>query len=675
MCKACTSKEVTVKMCARYGRLVLVGLLFAASVWVLSDEARGSSGVTERVSVDSAGNQSNGPTDRQMIAISGDGRFVAFASDASNMVGNDTNAAKDVFFHDRQNGVTERVSVDSAGAQANGSSWFPSISADGRYVAFFSYASNLIAGDTNSNCDVFVRDRQAGVTDRVSVTNSGAQASGCSDLPSMSADGRYVAFASNGLGTANWDIFVRDRQAGTTTLVSVSSGGGGGNATSDWPAISADGRYVAFMSDASNLVATDTNGNKDIFIRDLQSGTTELVSVGTGGQQGNNYSFYPSVSADGRYVAFRSDASNLVTSDTNGLPDVFVRDRLAGTTELASVASDGTQGNGLSATGSLSSDGRFVVFGSTSTNLGLTTGGPHAYIRDRVKGITVPVSVSSDGSAGNGDSANATSVSADGRFVAFISSASNLVVGDTNGFYDAFVRDLGDQDGDGVWDPFDNCPTVANPDQADFDHDGLGDACDPGDSDGDGHSDMAEYHCGSMVGTASSVPERIDGPFAGVDDNGNGQIDEPLPAAALNYDCDGDGYTGAVENHVYSYNGQLTGDQKVCQHYDLAFPDPAQTAKPSLGWPSDFASGGIPNSTARITITDITSFLAPVRYLGTNVGTHTADVRWDLVPGKGILPTDINIQDLTALIVGTSGFPPMLGGAKAFNGPACPWPP
>jgi PKD repeat protein len=169
-------------------------------------------------------------------------------------------------------------------------------------------------------------------------------------------------------------------------------------------------------------------------------------------------------------------------------------------------------------------------------------------------------------------------------------------------------------------------------------------------------------------------PERLDGAFQGVSDDGDIDIDEPLAPEFLGQDCDGDGYIGSIENHVFSYLGQVNGDQKTCGEYDLAFPDPIQVHTPSRRWPSDLVSGGVPDSTNRITITDVTSFVGPVPYSGTNVGTKPGDVRWDLAPGKGIYGTDINIADVTAVVSGRSGSPPMLDGARAFGGPPCPWP-
>ena len=251
--------------------------------------------------------------------------------------------------------LTERVSVATDGSQGyGGSPEKPAISADGRYVAFESGSSNLVAGDTNGFEDVFVRDLQSGTTQRVSVATGGTQGNGFSSEPAISADGRYVTFSSAASnlvpGDTNGapDVFVRDRRSGTTQRVSVAAAGTQGNGDSGSSAIGADGRYVAFVSRASNLVPGDTNGTSDVFVRDLQLGTTQRVSVATDGTQADGASFNVAISADGRYVAFDSYASNLAPGDTNQAGDVFVRDLQSGTTQRVSVATDGSQGNGYS---------------------------------------------------------------------------------------------------------------------------------------------------------------------------------------------------------------------------------------------------------------------------------------------------------------------------------------
>jgi Tol biopolymer transport system component len=274
-------------------------------------------------------------------AISADGRFVAFASKGGSLVAGDTNFTYDVFVRDRQDDSTERVSVASDGTQTSSPSYAPAISGDGRFVAFSSPASNLVADDTNAAWDVFVHDRHTGTTERVSVTSGGAQVKWHSVYPSLSADGRFVAFDSDGgshrpdvgpnlvPGDTNgtWDVFVHDRQTATIERVSVSSTGAQGNSVSMLPAISGDGRYVAYVSSATNLVAGDTNGAADVFVRDRHSRRTERVSVGLAGAEGHAASWYPTISADGRFVAFDSDATNLVAGDTNGVGHVFARDR------------------------------------------------------------------------------------------------------------------------------------------------------------------------------------------------------------------------------------------------------------------------------------------------------------------------------------------------------------
>jgi Tol biopolymer transport system component len=241
--------------------------------------------------------------------------------------------------------VTTEVSVDAAGQQANGGSSFPAISAGGRFVAFESRASNLVPGDTNHRADVFVRDRLAQVTRRVSVGPGGRQGNGESSEPVTSADGRFVAFtslASNLVsgdtnGTYGYDVFVRDRMAQVTRRVSVGPGGQQANRASYSPAISADGRFVTFLSAASNLVAGDTNGDTDVFVRDRVAQLTRRVSVGPGGHQANEDSFDSAISAHGRFVAFGSLAGNLVAGDTNHTYDVFVRDRREQVTQRVSV--------------------------------------------------------------------------------------------------------------------------------------------------------------------------------------------------------------------------------------------------------------------------------------------------------------------------------------------------
>jgi Tol biopolymer transport system component len=424
-------------------------LLLLALILTPAGSVRAAPGNTTRVSVASDGTQANGGSFTP--SISADGRYVAFASIAVNLVSGDTNGVQDIFVHDRQTGQTTRVSVASGGAQANGPSFDPSISADGRYVAFASLATNLVSGDTNDHRDIFVHDRQTGQTTRVSVASGGAQANGPSFDPSISADGRFVAFASlasnlvSGDTNNTGDIFVHDRQTGATTRVSIGPGGTQANRGSLAPSISADGRYVAFHSDATNLVSGVTNGTTHIFVHDRQTGATTRVSVASDGTEGNSVSIKPSISADGRYVAFQSIATNLVSGDTNGTQDIFVHDRQTGQTTRVSVASDGTEGNSGSNDPSISANGRYVAFQSQANNLVSEDTGfiTDIFIHDRQTGVTTRVSIAFDGTEANNVS-SAPSISADGRYIAFESNASNLVDGDTNGTQDIFVHDRED---------------------------------------------------------------------------------------------------------------------------------------------------------------------------------------------------------------------------------------
>jgi Ca2+-binding RTX toxin-like protein len=395
-----------------------------------------------RVSVDSAGNQANSYSYNP--SISADGLFVAFESLASNLVPGDTNNTRDIFVRDLLTNTTTRVSVDSAGNQGNSFSLGASISADGRFVAFYSEASNLVPGDTNSNPDIFVRDTLTNTTTRVSVDSAGNQGNSRSNSPSISADGRFVAFyseASNlvpGDTNENTDIFVRDTLTNTTTRVSVDSAGNQGNFFSFTPSISADGRFVAFYSQASNIVPGDTNNTRDIFVRDTLTNTTTRVSVDSAGNQANSSSIFPSISADGRFVAFQSFAFNIVPGDTNNIFDIFVRDTLTNTTTRVSVDSAGNQGNGGSDNPSISADGRFVAFSSSAFNLVPDSYAKDIFVRDTLTNTTTNVSVDSAGNPAEGDN---PSISADGRFVAFDSSSSNIVPGDTNDYRDIFVVD------------------------------------------------------------------------------------------------------------------------------------------------------------------------------------------------------------------------------------------
>jgi Tol biopolymer transport system component len=332
-------------------------------------------GTTRRISLRSNEAQSNG--DSFDAAISPDGRYVAFRSEATNLVPSDTNAVADIFIRDRVNGTTRRVSVSSNGEEGNAFSTDADISSGGRYVVFSSSASNLVGNDTNGTSDVFLRDMVSRTTRRISVRSNGNQGNGESRAGSISADGRIVTFESvatnlvSGDTNAVTDVFVRDRAARTTKRISVSSAGVEGDGLSADPEVSDDGRVVVFSSAATNLVAVDENAQTDVFVRILERRATRIVSLASDETQGDAFSGDPAISATGRYVAFHSLATNLVGVgvDSNGVGDGFVRDRRAGTTRRVTVAAGGTEGNAVSYDLSISGDGRFVVFNSHATNL------------------------------------------------------------------------------------------------------------------------------------------------------------------------------------------------------------------------------------------------------------------------------------------------------------------
>ncbi len=435
------------------GRLASIGLgflcwmlvlLFVTAVGIDAADAR----PITVASMDGAGNGSNGASGEP--SISADGRYVAFSSWASNLVAGDSNGQQDVFVRDLISGTIVRVSVDSQGREGNGPSGEPSISADGRYVAFSSWASNLVADDSNGQQDVFVRDLSSGTTIRVSIGVAGEEGNGWSNEPSISADGRYVAFLSqasnliDGDTNSRQDVFVRDLATGQTTRVSVDTEGKEANSGSWTPCISRDGRYVAFESWATNLVDGDSNALEDVFVHDRVTGETIRVSVDSSGNEGNSGSWGPSLSPDGRLVAFESKASNLVEGDTNDRQDIFVHHLDTGETVRVSVNSRGNEANGWSNEPSISANGRYVVFESKASNLvpGDTDDQWDIYVHDLGSGRTELVSADSSGTAGNRDSLQPV-ISAGGRYVAFVSSAGNLLGTDASGYENILVRDRG----------------------------------------------------------------------------------------------------------------------------------------------------------------------------------------------------------------------------------------
>ena len=425
-----------------------LGLACAAAT--ITTEA--ATGDVELASVNAAGNQAAGDSNLRHggRALSADGRYIVFHSYRPSLVRDDRNGVADVFLRDLDRGTTQLVSAAWDGGSADSYAVDASITADGRYVAFYSPAANLLQGDGNGSGDIFVWSREGATLEIVSINSAGRQGNDESLESSISADGRYVAFTSFASNLARndtngrSDVFLRDREAGYTERVSVGSDGSQAAGYSWQPSVSADGRYVAFYSTAANLVPDDRGGMADVFVRDRRTRQTRRASEAADGTPANGYSVQPVLSANGRYLAFVSDARNLVPGDTNRLIDVFVKDLETGAVERVSVASGGAQAEGASFEPSISADGRYVAFESFASNLvaGDSNGRTDVFVHDRTTHTTRRVSLAADGRAANGDNWT-PSISADGRFVAFRSDATNLAAIDGNSSSDVYVKDLG----------------------------------------------------------------------------------------------------------------------------------------------------------------------------------------------------------------------------------------
>lgn len=399
--------------------------------------------ISRRSTGASAENSSSQP------ALSADGRFIAFQSQAFSLVPEDGNMVEDIFVRDRLLNTTERVSVSSLGAEADLPSRTCTISGDGRYVSFVSHATNLVPGDTNGLPDAFLHDRSNGTTWRLSVAADGTQADGATTLATLSADGRFAAIVSSAgnlvPGDTNQgnDVFVIEVATGAIERISLAPDG------SELPAavyggssLSADGRWVTIDSDSGGLTLDDDNGERDVFLHDRMTGTTQLVSRNDQGAQGG---FQARISGDGRFVAFGSRSTRLV-QETQGLEEdfrIFVFDRLTGTTRLESVSLTSDTSGAPSGNAMLSASGRFIAFHSDDVDLtpGDDNGYQDVYLRDRALGRTIRTSVSTTGINGDWDSVWAQ-VSAAGDAVAYQSFSTTLDPDDTNPGSDIFVTDV-----------------------------------------------------------------------------------------------------------------------------------------------------------------------------------------------------------------------------------------
>ncbi|RQH25938.1 TolB family protein [Okeania hirsuta] len=398
----------------------------------------------DRLSVNFQGNEGNNFSINP--SISADGRYIAFESAADNLVIGDTNNQTDIFITDRQTQTTDIVSVNSFGFGGNLNSFHSSVSGNGRFVTFASNATNLVPGDSNNTTDIFLTDLLTFTTTRISVDSLGNQSNAASINPTISADGRFIAFESDAtnlvMGDINnaRDIFLHDTLTGITAQISRNSLGDRANFSSFNPAISDNGRFITFDSFATNIVAGDTNNTRDVFWHDTLTGITSSISVDAFGNQGDFSSFNPSISTDGRFIAFESRATNLVPGDTNNARDIFVRDVLNGITTRVSVDIFGNQVSRSSFAPTISGDGRFVAFDSFDPLLvpGDSNSTNDIFVRDLLNGVTTKISVNSQGLEGNLTSFN-SAISASGEVVAFDSFATNLVVGDNNNSRDIFV--------------------------------------------------------------------------------------------------------------------------------------------------------------------------------------------------------------------------------------------
>ncbi len=434
--------------------LLALGLLIALVTGTLPSgdlAARGAEASSTAVS--SILRIGRGDADVTALSLSRDGTLLAFATAASGLVTGDDNQLSDIFVYNATTGQVNLVSVTGNGKPANGASVAPALAGEGRYVAFASQASDLVLDDSNQRWDIFVRDLVSGETSRVSVASDGSQANGDSFNPAISGDGRYVVFESDATnlvpGDTNGrrDIFLHDRSDGSTVRL-TGAGDQQADGDSSLPAISDDGQWIVFESAATNLVDQDTNQVTDVFAWQRSTGALQRLSLDPSSQvQGNGPSSLAVIAGDGRYVAFRSFADNLVPGDSNATWDIFVYDLQADKMELATITQDGGQADPAllfpdapQTRPAISADGRFVAFQSDAANLvaGDTNGQVDIFVRDLAARTTQRASITASGNQTNGHSFFPL-LSGDGGTLAFLSQASNLVAGDSNGFVDGFL--------------------------------------------------------------------------------------------------------------------------------------------------------------------------------------------------------------------------------------------
>lgn len=438
------------KICAKLNitsSIVAMVLLAAISGSVLGQS---EAGVAKALALEGNADSNMGLGIRYRASLSADGRFAVFESFANNLVPEDGNKAYDVFVRDMLQNTTTRVSIGSSGDEANGDSGRATISADGRYVAFSSTASNLVADDTNDAADIFVHDLIQRSTVRVSVDSEGMQSNGNSFDPVLSANGAIVAFVSNASnldpldGNATWDVYVHDRKSAATRLISRTPARMAGNAASGSPAISSDGKVVVFSSDAGDLVPEDTNAVSDVFYV-VGEAPCIRASVASDGTQANAGSIDPDISDDASTIVYMSLASNLTPGDVNDTFDIYLHRLPVATTSLVSASVKGAPADDVSFGPAISGNGAKVSFFSLAHNLidnDATFLHTDVYVKTLSSGAIEVASVDSQGVQGTNDN-QSSSLSADGSVVAFESGSSNLVPGDGNAAVDVFARHLG----------------------------------------------------------------------------------------------------------------------------------------------------------------------------------------------------------------------------------------
>jgi len=430
---------------------------------VISSVASSAEMITVRVSVSTDNKQALDADTENFLArpdISDNGRFVVFESLASTLVADDINVHSDIFLRDRELQTTVKISEGLNGEGTNGNSFAPRLTGDGRYIVFASDASNLAGNDNNNARDIFVYDTTNKQTEMISVAENGDYFDGMSMLPDISADGRYVVFQSlarnwGGVDTnSTWDALLHDRETKKTITTNVSSEGIESHSGGGIPSISADGLFVCFGSSASNLVAGDTNREYDIFLYDVLNKQTSRVNVASDGTQAGGFidsdglkvkgdGRLCSLSGDGRYIAFQSQANNLVQNDLNEMNDVFVHDRVFQTTERVSLTSTGEEGNGHSGISSISSNGRYIAFQSNSSNFSVNSKQDHnQFIKDRELGAIKLATYATDGTTrvSSGFIYMQSTISGDGQHLVFRSGEGNLVQDDNNDNWDTFVH-------------------------------------------------------------------------------------------------------------------------------------------------------------------------------------------------------------------------------------------